>query len=148
METTGSETIDPQQIQGILDERIKAVYERDEQTILAQYAPGVISYDLAPPLKNVGVDAIKQRLQKWFGSYSGHITQEVADVVIEGSGDIAHTHFMMRTYGTSVKGEAQDMWYRGTMFFKNMGGQWLITHEHISDPVDMTTGKIIFDLKP
>jgi ketosteroid isomerase-like protein len=41
-----------------------------------------------------------------------------------------------------------DMWYRTTTFYKNIDGKWLITHEHVSDPIDMETGKVIFDLQP
>jgi hypothetical protein len=29
-----------------------------------------------------------------------------------------------------------------------MNGQWRVVHEHISVPVDLTTGKAALDLKP
>jgi ketosteroid isomerase-like protein len=148
MKIAESERVDIQEILAVIEDRINAIYEKDEQRVLANYAPNIISFDLAPPLKSIGIDTIKKRLQNWFAIYQGHINQEVTGVEIEGSCDMAHSHCLTRTHGTSIQGEEMDMWYRTTTFYKNIHGKWLITHEHISDPIDMETGKVIFDLKP
>jgi ketosteroid isomerase-like protein len=148
MKIAESERVNRQEILAVIEDRIKAIYEKDEQRVLASYAPNIISFDLAPPLKSMGIDTIKKRLQAWFAIYQGHINQEVAGVEIEGCGDMAHGYCLTRTHGTNIKGEKMDMWYRTTTFYKNIDGKWLITHEHISDPIDMETGKVIFDLQP
>nr|WP_067056447.1 SgcJ/EcaC family oxidoreductase [Mucilaginibacter sp. L294] len=148
METEVSELIDQDQIQAIIDKKIIGIYNRDEHAVLSVYAPDVVSFDLAPPLQNKGITGIKERLQGWFASYMGHITQKVADVNILVNGEIAFSHSLTRTYGTSIQGEDLDMWYRTTTCYKKTNGQWLIVHEHVSDPVDFETGKTLFDLKP
>jgi ketosteroid isomerase-like protein len=148
MKIAESERVDSQEILAVINGRIKAIYEKDEQGVLTKYAPNVVSFDLAPPLKSVGIDTIKKRLQNWFAIYQDHINQEVAEIEIEGCGDLAHSHCLTRTNGTSTQGEKMDMWYRTTTFYKNIDGKWLITHEHVSDPIDMETGKVIFDLQP
>jgi ketosteroid isomerase-like protein len=134
------------EIRELIDDKIIAVYNRDEKALLAKYAPGVITYDLAAPLQNNA--GLEERLQQWFASYMGHINQEVANVEIAAGEDIAYSHCLMRTWGTSVKGEEQDMWYRVTSCYKKEGGEWRITHEHISEPIDMENGKALFTLKP
>ena len=148
METEVSASIEQDQIQAIIDKKIIGIYNRDEHAVLSVYAPDVVSFDLAPPLQNKGIAGVKKRLQGWFASYMGHITQKVADVKIMVDQEIAFSHSLTRTFGTSIQGEEQDMWYRTTTCYKKTMGQWLIVHEHTSDPVDFETGKILFDLKP
>jgi ketosteroid isomerase-like protein len=37
---------------------------------------------------------------------------------------------------------------RATVCLKEIGGRWLIAHEHFSVPFDMQSGKAMFDLTP
>jgi ketosteroid isomerase-like protein len=134
------------EIRELIDDKITAIYNRDEHAVLNSYAANVATFDLAPPLQNNG--GLKERLQKWFSSYTGHISQEVTGVEVAASGDVAYSHCLMRTWGTSVQGEEQDMWYRVTSCYKNIGGKWLIAHEHLSKPIDMENGRALFNLKP
>ncbi|OOQ61487.1 YybH family protein [Mucilaginibacter pedocola] len=142
---TGSLTAEAE-IRELIDDKIIAVYNRDEHALISKYAPDVTTFDLAGALQNNG--GLAERLEKWFSGYVGHINQEVANVQVSASGAVAFSNFLMRTWGTGVNGEEHDMWYRVTSGYKNIGGQWLITHEHISEPVDLETGKAMFGLKP
>ena len=92
METEVSVSIEQDQIQAIIDKKIIGIYNRDEHAVLSVYAPDVVSFDLAPPLQNQGIAGIKKRLQGWFASYMGHITQKVADVKIMVDQEIAFSH--------------------------------------------------------
>lgn len=134
------------EIRELIDNKIIAVYNRDEKALLAKYAPGVITFDIGAPLQNES--GIEVRLEKWFSGYMGHINQEVADVEVAANSDIAYSHCLMRTWGTSVEGREFDMWYRVTSCYKKLDGEWRITHEHLSEPIDMENGKALFTLKP
>ena len=39
-------------------------------------------------------------------------------------------------------------WVRVTVCFKKSDGKWLVTHEHVSAPIDVEKGKALLDLKP
>ncbi len=136
------------QIQAILDKKIKVIHDKDLQGALDMYIEEVVTFDFKEPLLNKGKDAIKKRLQEWFASYKGAIGQEMKELEITTADDIAFSHCVTRTYGISGNNEQQDMWYRVTNGFKKINGTWLISHEHVSDPVDMETGKAMFELKP
>ncbi|MBL4678614.1 MAG: nuclear transport factor 2 family protein [Mucilaginibacter sp.] len=114
MEKIISPNREREQIQSIIDRRMLAVYGRDEQLIMSFYSPQVTTFDFSPPLQNNGLAAVKVRLEKWLASYAGHIHQEVSDVHVEVSGNMAYSYCLTRTYGTSVNGQEQDMWYRTT----------------------------------
>jgi ketosteroid isomerase-like protein len=134
------------EIRELIDDKTIAVYNRDEKALLAKYAPGLITFDLAQPLQNNG--GMEARLQQWFAGYMGHISQEVTNVEITAGEDIAYSHCLMRTWGTSIEGRELDMWYRVTSCYKKLDGEWRITHEHLSEPIDMENGKALFTLKP
>jgi uncharacterized protein (TIGR02246 family) len=137
-----------QEIKNLLDAKIKAVYDRDMEGLLSNYPPDVVTFDLMSPLQNNTRDAIKNRLESWFAGYESPISQEIGNLKIAVSGDIAYSHCLTRTYGTNAKGEAMDMWYRTTDGYRNIDGKWFITHEHNSEPINMETGMAMFDLKP
>jgi uncharacterized protein (TIGR02246 family) len=136
-----------QEIKDLIDAKIKAVYNRDAEGLLANYPADVVTFDLMSPLQNNTRDAIEKRLESWFAGYESPISQEVANLEVTVSGDIAYSHCLTRTNGTNAKGDNMDMWYRTTYCYRKAGGKWLITHEHNSEPIDMKTGMAMFDLK-
>jgi ketosteroid isomerase-like protein len=148
MEKQNDHSADKEEIKTILEERIKAIYDRDLQGIMAIYVPGAVTFDLKEPLKNNSSEAIKRRLHEWFGTYKSPISQELSQLEIVAGADVAFSHCLTRTYGTGIKDEKFDMWYRTTTGFQKMDGIWFISHEHVSEPIDMATGKAMFELQP
>jgi len=45
-------------------------------------------------------------------------------------------------------GTSLDITTRVTHDYEKIGGRWLIVHEHVSVPIDMSTGKPDFQSKP
>lgn len=135
-------------VRAVLEEKIKAIHDKNPDAVLALYTDNPVTFDFKDPLQNKGKEAIKARLEEWFASYKGPVNQEMKELEVIAGDDLAFSHCLTRTYGTGTNGEQQDMWYRTTNGFKKVAAKWLITHEHVSDPVDMKTGKAMFDLKP
>ena len=51
--------------------------------------------------------------------------------------------------GTSKSGKTSDVWFRSTLGFRKVGGEWKIVHEHESVPFLMDgSDKAALDLKP
>ncbi|MBE7169110.1 MAG: nuclear transport factor 2 family protein [Williamsia sp.] len=136
------------EIQTLIAEKIKHVLDGDKNALLAHYAEDIVSYELAQTLEFRGKESLDKRLTEWFASYEGKIRQEIKNLHMISGDDVAISYCLMRTYGTTKDGEKRDMWYRITSGYKKAAGKWLIIHEHISEPVDLKTGKALFDLKP
>jgi len=132
----------------LLNDKINDIRNKDKESLLLKYADDVTTFDLVQPLQNSSINLLEQRLTEWFNSYKSDINQEMKELEIYAGEDVAFSFYLLRTYGTSVKGEKQDMWYRVTTGFKKENDEWKIVHEHFSEPIDMKTGKAIFDLKP
>ena len=90
----------------------------------------------------------KKGIEKWFAQHEGVIDCEIRDLSISTGDDVAFCHYLYRITGTMTNGNKVDMWVRATLCFRKIERNWLITHEHDSEPFDMQTFKALLDLKP
>lgn len=148
MQSANSNTSDEEQISTLMDERVKAVLSKDVETLTAQYAPDVLSFDTVDALQNSGLDAIRTRAEAWFASFQSSIGYEVRDLVVAIGEGVAFSHSFAHINGTLRNGTLVDMWVRTTLGYQKLNGHWVVTHEHTSVPFDGESGKALLDLKP
>lgn len=136
------------EIRTLIDSRSEAIRIKDIDRLMSLYSPDIVYYDAVPPLQYVGSTALRDRFLQWFDGYKSGIGQEVRDLNIGASGDIAVAFMLIRTGGTLKNGNEFEGWARATSFCKRSRLAWLITHEHISVPVDPRTGSVGLGLVP
>jgi ketosteroid isomerase-like protein len=91
---------------------------------------------------------LPQALGDAFGSFVGAIAYEVHDLRVVVGGDIAFTHSLNRKSGTLANEQTSEQWLRWTACWRKADDRWLITHEHVSVPVDPATGDALLHLTP
>jgi ketosteroid isomerase-like protein len=121
---------------------------KDINVLMAHYAPEIVTFDVRPPLQIQGVDAYRENFEAWFASVQGPIDNELRDVRITMSDDVAFGHYLVHVKSTRTTGEGAEYWVRVTSGFRKLNGQWLVTHEHVSAPIDLATLRAAFDLQP
>jgi ketosteroid isomerase-like protein len=132
-----------------MDSWVRAVRARDVDGVTAHYAPDILSFDLAPPLSYQGVDALRRSLAEWFVTFRGLVGYEIRDLSITATDEVAFCHSLNRISGARTAGEDTDVWVRGTVCFRRIGGRWMITHEHLSVPFEMEPPfRASLELKP
>jgi ketosteroid isomerase-like protein len=136
------------QIRNFMDKWGEAVRHKDSIELTSNVAPDVILFDVVNPLRYSGATSLKKRAEEWFSSFRGPIGFEVRDLSITASDDVAFCHSLNRVVGTSTQGTDIDMWWRATLGFRKVNGQWLVTHEHSSVPFDTGSGTASLDLRP
>ncbi|MFI9597531.1 nuclear transport factor 2 family protein [Nonomuraea sp. NPDC052265] len=52
---------------------------------------------------------------------------------------VAFAHMLHRDSGKRRNGLQTSIWVRSSLGFRRAGGRWLITHEHVSVPIDPRT---------
>ena len=139
---------DEAQIRKLMDDQVSAVREKDVNRSLSNYSPNILSFDVVNPLQKTGLEARKKRAEEWFSTFQGPIGYELRDLSITASDDVAFCHSLNRVNGTLKDGGVLDMWWRATVCYRKIGGEWTVTHEHNSVPFDVETGKASLDLKP
>ena len=127
---------------------VKAIRAMDLEGVMALYAPGIVSFDIVPPLRHVGAEAKRQQWVDVFATYQPPLGYELRDVTITVGDDVAFCHSLNRVSGTLRNGHRSDFWVRWTACFRKMDGTWLIAHDQVSVPVDLQSGRALLDLEP
>ena len=136
------------QIRSLLDERVKAIHNRDARALTSACAPDIVSFDALPPLQRLGAEAVLARAEEWLGMYDGPVRYDIRDLRITAGEDTAFASYRYRVTGTMTNGSPVDMWVRSTICLRKDDGGWLIAHEHTSVPFDAETGQAALDLTP
>ena len=148
MTTENSKPNDEVQIRTIIEERVKAVGNKDINALLSNHAPDILSFDIINPLQYIGADTVRERAQKWVSSFQGSIGYEILDLSITTGETVAFCHSLYRVSGTLTDAGKVEMWVRATVCLREIDGKWMIVHEHQSVPFDPETGKASLNLKP
>jgi ketosteroid isomerase-like protein len=135
-------------IKRILEGGVAALRARDIEGVMSIYAPEVVTFDIVPPLRYRGAEALRKLWEAVFFVYQGPIEYELHDLSITAGDDVAFTSSLNRLSGTLNTGQKTALWLRWTACFRKIGGTWLIVHHQNSVPVDMETGRAVLDLKP
>jgi PhnB protein len=140
-------TSDEAQIRGLVDDWAKAVRAKDANAVMAHYAPGHVTFDLAPPLISQGADA--KGLTAWFSTWQGPLGYEIRDLNLTVGDVAAFCHCLNRLSGTKTDGDQADVWFRQTLCLRKVGDEWRIAHQHESVPFYMDGSyRAAVDLKP
>jgi ketosteroid isomerase-like protein len=85
---------------------------------------------------------------RWFDEYQGDIRLETHDLRVAVSGDVAFAHMLHPDSGTRRSGRDEVVWVRSTVCLQRIDDHWLITHEHISFPINPESWSAVVDGTP
>ena len=136
------------EIRALLDSRVEACRAKDIDRLMSLYSPSIVYFDVVPPLRFIGSGAVRANFIRWFNEYEGPIGLETEDLNLEVSGDVAFAHMLHLDKGNTKSSGPQKFWLRSTVCCRRSNDRWLITHEHISLPVDFRSGSVLMDLVP
>jgi ketosteroid isomerase-like protein len=136
------------EVRALLDSQNEAIGKKDIDRLMSLFSPDIIYFDVVPPLQFVGSAALRARFLEWFDGFKGPINMEMRDLRILASGDFAVACRLSRSRGTLKNGQEVGRWVRATSCCQWSDQKWLVTHEHISWPVDPRSGMAAMDLLP
>jgi uncharacterized protein (TIGR02246 family) len=136
------------EVKALLDRWSEACRVKNIDRLMALYAPDITYFDIVPPLQFKGIDAVRRNFLRWFESWASPIGMETRDLTIMVSEDVAVTHMLHQASGTMKNGQEVSYWVRATVCCKRSNQTWLITHEHISLPINPATRTAVMDLVP
>jgi uncharacterized protein (TIGR02246 family) len=140
--------VDEATIRQQVDKIVEGLRAKDLDGLKQLYATDVVSFDVEPPLRHVGVEA---KLKNWANAFTffQDVDYEVRDLTFTVGDEVAFGHCFGRLSGTLKNGTATNgMWVRATFCFRKTDGSWLIAHDQVSVPLDMSSGKGVVDLEP
>lgn len=110
----------------------------DINRVLSFYAPDVVVHDCPPKLRLRGREEFGHSFEKWFiSAFQFPVKYDTREEKIITNGDLAVLHGLVNVKGKfRENGEEMSVWLRHTVMLQKINGEWLITHEHSSVPVD------------
>jgi predicted dithiol-disulfide oxidoreductase (DUF899 family)/ketosteroid isomerase-like protein len=138
------------QIRAVIDDWAGALRGKDADGVVAHHAPGAVLFTLAPPLQHTGSAADGRKgLKEWFATWRGPLGYDIRDLRVSVGDGVAFAHSLNHMTGAKTTGENVDLWFRDTMCFRRISGEWKITHEHESVPFYMDGSvRAATDLEP
>ena len=137
------------EIRALIDDWARAVRAKDVEAVMRHYSADVVAFDLAPPLRYAGADALRASLAAWFRTFRGPVGYDIRDLDVTAGEDVAFCRSLNRISGTRTDGETTDVWVRATVGLRKIDGAWKVTHEHASVPFYMDGSyRAAVDLKP
>jgi ketosteroid isomerase-like protein len=135
------ETVAEALIRQRVEDLVKALRAKDIDGVMALFAPDLVSFDIAPPLRYFGADGKRRAWQEAFAAFSGPIDYEVRDLSVTTNSELAFVHSLNHISATLASGHI-DMWLRWTACFRQINGVWLVVHDHVSVPADPCMGRL------
>lgn len=149
---------DQAQIRDLLAGLAAGYRAKDAGQIVAGYAPDIVLYSLAPPLRSHRGDLLDigsgrqvdmttaEGVQRWLDGFGGApFDYEVRDLEVAAGGDAGYAHGLARMGSAG----GFSMWFRVTFGLRKTGGRWQIAHLHESVPFQMDQGfRAAVDLRP
>ena len=141
---------DDQEIQALEERFVAAFQAKDVEAVMKSYAPGteLLVFDVVPPRQYVGFDAYKKGWQEFFAGFGPIHLVERSEFSVTTDGKLGYGHSIQRVLATGKNGAMVEFTVRVTDCYRKIDGKWLITHEHVSVPVDLATGKADLASKP
>lgn len=145
---TKSTATEESQLRKVIDNWLEAVRAKDINGAISNFAPDVLTFNPMNPLPSIGLESAKKLTEEWFASIQGPIGYEIRDLSITTGDSVAFCHSLNLMNGKSRDGEEIEMSVRSTVCYRKIDGKWLVTHQHISVPFDVESGKAILNPKP
>lgn len=125
-----------------------AVEARDIDAIMKVYSSDVFVFDVVPPRQYVGAAAYRGDWKNFLSGYSGPIRFEITDLAVSSAGPVGYGHSIQHVSGTDPQGKPSELTVRVTDVYRKQGGVWKIVQEHVSVPVNISTGEADLTSKP
>jgi ketosteroid isomerase-like protein len=140
---------DQADIQALEGRFTTAFNAKDVNAVMALYTPGdnLIVFDAVPPRQFTGWPAYKKDWEGFFAAFPGPAVMAMSDLDVTVGGDVAYGHNIEHVTMTDKTGKKVEITVRVTDGYTKVNGQWLISHEHVSVPVDFDTMKPDLDSK-
>lgn len=138
------------ELQDVLENYTSAVHEKDVEKFISAYNSDVHLYDCWGDWECKGVSQWRESVKEWFDGLSQEgvtLKTQFDDLVVQESSDLAFLHCAVTFAAYNDSEKIRQLTNRFTFGLRKENGSWTITHEHSSLPINMETGKGMFNLR-
>jgi ketosteroid isomerase-like protein len=125
---------DEAEIHELIERWLRAIRTENLDGILADHSSEILMFDLPGPVQLKGIDAYKKPwlpLFDWIRNGGGF---DLSEVTITAGDDVPFATALIHCYGTDTNGRKVVTEGRLTIGLRKIDGQWVVMHEHHSEP--------------
>jgi ketosteroid isomerase-like protein len=131
-----------------IDVLVAAIRSGDLNAVKTIFAPGLVSFDIEPPLRHLGAEKKWANWARVFDVFEVPLEYEVRDLTVLVDGDLAVV-YAVNHMNAALRGAGKiDYWLRWTAAWQKLDGQWQIVHDQVSVPTNFQDGTAAMDLMP
>jgi uncharacterized protein (TIGR02246 family) len=130
------------QVRDIVERWAEGVRARDIDAVLSHHASDLLMFDVVGPIRLQGLDAYRRTwLEQFFPWHGGTGRFEVVDLKVSAGVDVAFATALLECAGTE-DGKQVAFTLRLTIGMEKREGEWVVVHEHHSQPLDFDATRI------
>jgi uncharacterized protein (TIGR02246 family) len=129
-----SATQDEAEIHALIERWARAVREEDRAAIRRDHDPGMLMFDVPPPLVSRGLDAYMATWELFFSCAGNPVAFDFHDVKVTCGCDVAFATALGKCDSVEPGGKREPLDFRLTMGLRKIEGRWRVMHEHHSVP--------------
>jgi uncharacterized protein (TIGR02246 family) len=133
MASAGKAKTDEQEIRELIANWAEAVRERNLSGAIARHSQDMVMFDVPPPFELRGIEQYKASWAPFFDCMGDSRGFEVDQLEVTAGEDVAFCHAGIRCWGWREK-DRKELNIRLTVGLRKIDGEWIVTHEHHSEP--------------
>ncbi len=135
-------------IGALITSQDQAVSDRDYNAAVEYFQYDVKIFDIVGPLQDHGVTGVKNRLITWMETFSEEpAILSTHQLVVVAEESIAFSNCLKHMNAQLKDGKKVDMYWRETLCWEKLQGEWKIVASHSSVPFNAGTGMAEVGLK-
>jgi ketosteroid isomerase-like protein len=129
-------------VREIIEGWAAGVRARDIDAVLRRHAPNLLVFDVVGPVRLKGLDAYRRTWLEQFFPWHGDTGRfELVDLEVSAGADAAFATALLECAGTE-DGKRVTFTLRLTIGLEKRDGEWIVVHEHHSQPLDFDNARI------
>jgi uncharacterized protein (TIGR02246 family) len=129
-------------VREIIEAWAAGVRARDIDAVLRHHAQDLLMFDVVGPIRLQGLDEYRRTWLEQFFPWHGETGRfELIDLKVSAGADVAFAASLLECAGTE-EGKRVSFTLRLTIGLEKRNGEWIIVHEHHSQPLDVDTARI------
>ena len=121
-------------ILALIERWAEAVRSEDIDTVVQQHSSDILMFDLPGPVQIEGIKAYRKSWNPLFRWIRGSGRFELRDIRVTAGRDVAFATTLLDCRGKESGTKLEKIAGRLTFGFRKIDGEWLVTHEHHSEP--------------